>query len=116
MQTFVKQRATETGDLTGFKTPAIDVGGMPLLVSELIVYTIAGSTPQITATMQTSNDLATWSGLTGSDATRTSAGADRKAIRADTAPYGKYIRFEIEITGSVTEVEYSLVLNTYMSS
>ena len=55
MQYFVKQRASETGDIT-IHTPAVDVGGMPLVSFELIVYSIAGG-GTITITMESSNDL-----------------------------------------------------------
>ena len=115
MQYFVKQRATETGDVT-MNTPAIDVSGMALLVFELIVYRIAGTTEQITAQLQSSNDMDTWTNVTGADATLAVAGSDFDSARVHDRPYGRYVRFEITISGTVTEIEYSLVLNTYQSS
>jgi len=115
VQYFVKQRATETGDVT-MNTPAIDVGDNPLLVFELIAYRIAGTSEQITAQLQSSNDMDTWADVIGADATLAVAGSDFDSARAFERPYGRYVRFEIVISGTVTEIEYSLVLNTYPSS
>lgn len=114
MQYFVKQRATETGDIT-FYTPAIDVDGMPFLTHELIVYSIAGSTPDFSVALQTSSDLLTWTAV-GTGLSRTSAGADIQATLASQYPYSRYVRYEITIGGTITSVEYSLILNTYASS
>ena len=118
MQTFVKQHATETGDIT-FETPPIDVEGYPLLTHELIVHSIAGTSPQISAQLQTSSDLGTWSDVdSGIVLTRTTAGVARNAVSArETATaYARYVRYEITISGTITSVEYSLVLNTFASS
>jgi hypothetical protein len=114
-QIFVKQRATETGDIT-FATPATDVSGMPLLTHELVVYALAGATPDVTVTVETSSDMLTWTpvgtplNVTGTPDT------DLASTRASQNPYSRYIRYEIVISGSVTSVEYSLVLNTFPSS
>ena len=59
-QHFVKQRATETGDIE-FYTPAIDVVGVPQLTFELITYRLQGTTPQIVAQLQTTSDMETFS-------------------------------------------------------
>lgn len=116
MQIFVKQHATETGDIS-FDTPAIDVDGMPLLVFELIVYRIAGGgSESITAQLQSSNDLQSWDNVASADVTLNAAGQDRDIAHITTRPYGKYVNFTIGIATGVTEIEYSLVLNTYASS
>jgi hypothetical protein len=115
VQTFVKQRATETGDIT-FNTPAIDVSGMPLLTHELIVYDINGSTPDITVTPQTSSDLQTWKDIGGTALNLTAAGSVIQPSRAATVPYSRYVRYKIVISGTVTSIEYSLVLNQFASS
>ena len=115
MQIFVKQRATETGDIT-FDTPAIDVSGQSLLITELIVYSIAGTSPQFLAQLESSNDLLTWSNVTGVQLDLTAAGSDVEPAKASDRPYGRYVRFRVAITGTLTSVEYSLVLNTHASS
>ena len=115
VQTFIKQRATETGDV-GFRTPAVDVEGFPLLSIELIVYTLLGTTPSITATMQTSNDLESWESVSNTDVSLSATGQDRVAVDLKTDPYGRYVRWLITISGTTTSIEYSLVLNTYASS
>ena len=113
MQYFVKQRATETGDVT-FETPAIDVEGMPLLVFELVTYELNGG-GSYTAQLQTSNDLETWSDVTGSSATGAAVGSAFADAHITSRPYGKYVRFQLAMS-SVTSLSYSLVLNTYHSS
>jgi len=117
MQIFVKQRATETGDID-HSTSAIDVGGSSLLVTELIVYVLAGGGSQtVGVAMQTSNDLETWSDVTGSALTvAITPGTDMHATLASGEPFSRYVRFNIVIAGSTTSVEYSLVLNTHASS
>lgn len=115
MQYWVKQRATETGDIS-YKTPWIDVEGMPLLVFELIVYTITGSSENVVAQLETSNDMETSDNVSGADVTLGATGQDRDIAHITTRPYGRYVRFAIAITGTVTELEYSLVLSTYASS
>lgn len=116
MQIFVKQHATETGDIS-FDTRGIDVDGIPLLGIELIVYGIAGGgSEQITAQLITSNDGQNWDNVTGAEVTLAATGQDRDIAHMVTRPYGRYVGFAIAITGSVTSVEYSLVLNTYASS
>lgn len=117
MQQFIKQRATETGDIS-FVTPAIDVAGIPLIATELVVFDLQGTTPSIAVQVQGSNDLETWTdnGGTGATISRTSVGTDSGAVQASANPYGRYIRYKIDITGTTTRVFYSLVLNTYQSS
>jgi hypothetical protein len=115
MQIFVKQRATETGDIT-LHTPAIEVADMPLLTHELIGYSFAGTSPDITVNLETSSDMLTWTGV-GTALNVTSADpTDLKATVASSTPYSRYVRYEIVISGSVTAVEYSLILNTFASS
>lgn len=117
MQIFVKQRATETGDIN-FSTPAIDVQGVSLLVTELIAYSMAGGGGEaISAQLQASSDLDTWTDVTGALVTvTTGAGTDIDATLASASPYGRYVRFNIVVTGNMSSVEYSLVLNTHASS
>ena len=115
MQHFVKQRATETGDIE-FYTPAIDVVGVPQLTFELITYRLQGTTPQIVAQLQTSSDLETFGNVSGADVTLATTDTDIDQANAKDRPYSRYVRFKITISGSVTEIEYSLVLNTYPSS
>jgi len=115
MQYFVKQRATETGDVT-MNTPAIDVDGVPQLTFELIVYRITGTTEQIVGQLQSSNDMETWTDISGADVTRAATGSDTDQANAKDRPYGRYVRFKITISGSITEIEYSLILNTFPSS
>lgn len=116
MQYWIKQRATETGDIT-FDTPAIDVEGMPLLVFELIVYSIAGGgSEQIVAQLETGSDLLTWGTVPAADVTLAAADSIRNVAHATDRPYSRYVRFHVEITGSVTGIEYSLILDTYASS
>ena len=114
MQYFVKQRATETGDITTH-TPAIDVSGASLLVTELIIYSIAATGPSVVVDVETSNDLETWATI-GSQIEGNAAGSVRMASAASVKAYGKYVRFLIVISGTTTELEYSLVLNTHASS
>lgn len=115
MQYFVKQRVTETGDVT-MNTPAIDVDGVPQLTFELIVYRITGTTEQIVGQLQSSNDMETWTDISGADVTRAATGSDTDQANAKDRPYGRYVRFKITISGSITEIEYSLILNTFPSS
>jgi len=115
VQHSVKQRATETGDIT-FDTPALDVSGQPLLVGELIVYSIAGTSPDITVTLETSSDLMTWSAVPTFQVDRNTAGSKLASAKASDAPYGRYVRCHIVISGTLTSIEYSLVLNTFASS
>ena len=115
MQHFVKQRATETGDIE-FYTPAIDVVGVPQLTFELITYRLQGTTPQIVAQLQTSSDLETFGHVSGADVTLATTDTDIDQANAKDRPYSRYVRFKITVSGSVTEIEYSLVLNTYPSS
>ena len=115
MQQFIKQREVLTAGYVFFTAP-IDVGGMPLLVSELIVYSITGTSPVLTAQLQSCGDLETWRDVTGADTALAAVGSDLDATRADTVPYGQYIRYMITLAGTTPQCEYSLILNTYQSS
>ena len=48
--------------------------------------------------------------------TLSAAGQDRDIAHITARPYGKYVNFTIGIASGVTEIEYSLILNTYASS
>ena len=115
MQQFIKQREVLTAGYVCF-SPPIDVGGMPLLVTELIVYSITGTSPVLATQLQSCGDLESWQDAPGADTSLAAVGSDLDATRADTVPYGQYIRYKISLTGTTPMCEYSLILNTYQSS
>jgi len=116
MQTFVKQREVISG-VVSFETPPVDVSDYPLLTTELIAHQLTGTAPVLKAILQTSGDLETWT-LVGSaaDAEVNAAGASYAAASAAALPYGRYVRYTIDLTGTSPFAEYSLILNTFASS
>ena len=116
MQHWIKQRATENGDI-GFQTPAIDVSGQALLVTEIIVYNLAGSALDIAIQIQSSNDLQTWTNLAAAGSDNLAAvGATSLGTPATSGLYGRYIRYAVTISGTTSSIQYSIVLNTFPST
>jgi len=115
MQQFVKQRETIYGQAV-IVTPPIDVAEIPLISTELIMYSVTGTSPNLSALLQSSGDLETWTAVGSTDNALGAQGADFQVAKADTTPYGRYIRYVITLAGTTPQCEYSLILNTFPSS
>jgi hypothetical protein len=60
--------------------------------------------------------MLTWTGVgTALDITPGDP-TDLEATLASSTPFSRYVRYEIVVSGTVTSVEYSLILNTFPSS
>ena len=114
MQIFVKQRETISGAIT-FHTSAIDVSGAAMMVTGVNVYDTGGTSPVISVQQQTGDDLETWTNI-GSAISVSSVDQDYQTIKADTTPYGRYTRYQIDLSGTDPVMNYSIVLNTHSSS
>ena len=112
----LQQRKTLTGAIT-YRTPYVDVLGEPELVYELVVYTLRGPSHALTVQLETCNDPEVWTDVPGASITFLPAsGVEFGAVQVSTAPYGRYVRFRVELTGSIREAEFTLSLTTYEDS
>lgn len=108
----LENRRTATGPIT-FRTVTVDVQSIPELVFNVIVYEHTGSGHRVTIQLETSNDLVTWTAVTGASAVAPSAlkSAFGTASAPD-RPYGRYVRFEVELLNTI-QATFSVVLATY---
>jgi hypothetical protein len=114
MQIILKNRETLTGTVTVFST-VFDASSMPVFTATLIAYAMAGTAPTLTVQFQTSEDLETWLDVSGA-LSLSATGVNHLACRAETAVYGRYVRAEIETTGTNPLANYSLVVDLFPSS
>jgi hypothetical protein len=114
MQYMMQNRVAQTQVIT-YETPYVDLGEAPMLTLDLTIYSITGTSPQVSVTLQSSDDLQTWTDI-GSSVNGSSTGSTYGAVQALTNPYGKYGRVKIAITGTDPTANFSVALNTFPSS
>jgi len=115
VQLFVKRRHTLEAAIT-FETPTIDVGEIAFFVVDLTIHSINGTLPSVDVQARASDDLETWDNV-GNHISATAAGGLAGKVDAKQDLYGRYVRFEIQLSGVGDSVVcYSLVVNTHRSS
>jgi len=115
VQLFVKRRHTLEAPIT-FETPTIDVGDIAFFVMDLTIHSINGTLPSVDVQARASDDLETWDNV-GNHISATAAGGLAGKVDAKQDMYGRYVRFEIQLSGGVNpSVCYSLAINTHRSS
>ena len=99
-------------DAVVFESLPVDVSGMAMLVLGVTVHAISGTTPQLSAQLQTSTDLETWADV-GSPVDVTATGWSGGAVVASSTPYGRYVRVEYTVTGSGPLVNATVAINVF---
>jgi len=114
MQIPAKDRESIIG-VVDLKSLGYDVSDIPMLTVSLAVHSIGGTSPDLGFTLETSDNLEDWVDV-GSRVSRSTAGVTVTAYQALNTPWGRYIRAEINQTGTDPQSVYSLWINTFPSS
>jgi len=111
MQIIVANRKQMYRAVTETSDP-IDVQGIPRLSLDLTVNSISGTTPQVDAQLQTSDDLETWANV-GGVVDRTSTGLELGAILITSTEYGRYVRVQYTLSGTDPLANVTICVNTF---
>lgn len=114
MQIPIRDHEQLSGVVTVRSRP-IDVSNVPLLTATMVVHSIAGTSPRLTVSLQTSDNQEDWTGLSGSF-NRQTAGTSVTSFAASSDPYGRFVRAVDSLTGADAVVVYSLWLDASPST
>jgi len=114
MQIWLAERELLVG-VTKLQSIAVEVAGYSLATLTLVGHDLSGTSPRLEVTLLTSDDLEDWV-IVATGVSLTSAGIASQALKAGTAPWGRYARAEVSLSGTDPMTVYSLALGLFTSS
>ena len=115
MQYTLKNRETMTGAVSVVTHP-VDVSDVPFFSVNITVHARSGTSPTLSISFETSDNLEDWAALTAGPVAQNDPGTTLAGVRVSTDPYGRYVRCLIVSAGTTPMYNYSLWINTFAST
>lgn len=96
-------------------SPAVSADDESVLVGSLSVYNLAGSSPSVTVSIQTSDDGEIWASV-GTILTGTATGLTLGTFQVTANPWGRLVRAVVAVSGANGVAEFALGLHAHQSS
>ena len=100
---------------SAYESDPVDVQGSAMIVLGVTIHSLSGSGPQLDVTLQTSDDLETWSAV-GSPVSAMAVGWSGSAVIASSTPIARYVRVLYDVLGSTPLINATVAINTFRST